>query len=170
MEMAWMKNQDKECSLRYLIGKLKRSYDYIIIDTPPSMNLLAIHAIIAADLLVLPFPCEFYAIEGLFSFLTLLKFLKDKYNPGIKIVGILFTFFEEGQLVAEKIAGEMRHCFNGKVFQTVIPRNVHFQGAAAIGKPLFLKDIMSVGSQRYLELAKEFIKSWPSNMPSSTDS
>jgi chromosome partitioning protein len=166
MEMAWVKNQDKEYSLRHLIGDLKKTYDYIIIDTPPSVNLMTIQAIIAADLLVIPFLCEFYAIEGLYSFLMILKFLKGKYNPGIKIAGILFTLFEESQPLARKIADKMRYCFNGNVFQTVIPRTVHFQNAAAMGKPLFLKDIMSVGSLRYLEMAKEFIQNWPLNVPS----
>ena len=163
VEAELVKSHGKEGLLKHLIGELSGAYDYIIMDTPPSMGLLTINAIAAADLLIIPLQCEFFAVEGLCSQLSAIKYFKDKFNPGIKIAGILFTMFEVEEPLTQKIAGEMRHQFNGNVFHTVIPRNAHFQSAAAMGKPLFLKDIMSIGSQCYLELAKEFLERWPSN-------
>jgi chromosome partitioning protein len=162
VETELMTKSGKEQTLRHLIEDLKASYDYIIIDIPSSLNLLAVNAIAASDLLIIPFQCELHALEGLCRLLKTLRELKEEFNPGIKIAGILFTMFDEKAPMSQEIADEIRRHFHDMVFQTTIPRNEQMRHSYDQGKPLFLTDIMSVGAQRYLELAGEFMDRWSS--------
>ena len=132
-------------------------YDYIIIDTSPALSLLTINAISAADSLLIPLQCEFYALEGVEHFLKTIEILKKQFNPGVKISGLLLTMLENGENISRCIGNEVRNHFKNMVFKTVIPRSVHLRESAVYGKPLLLKDISSIGAQSYLKLAKELL-------------
>ncbi len=162
-EAELMSKNGKETILKNLLGELRDSYDYIIIDSPPSLNLLAINAMTAADLLLIPLQCEFYALEGLGYLLKTFQVLREQFNPEVKIAGILFTMFEKREIIAQQIADEVRNHLKDKVFSTVIPRNDHLRDSSSYGKPLFLDNIMSIGAQSYLKLAREFMDRWSVN-------
>jgi chromosome partitioning protein len=148
---------DKELILNKLLSSLKQVYDYIIIDTSPALNLLTINAISAADSLLIPLQCEFYALEGVEHFLKTVEIVKKQFNPGVKISGLLLTMFERGENISRCIGNEVRNHFKNMVFKTIIPRSVHLRESAVYGKPLLLKDISSIGAQSYLKLAKELL-------------
>lgn len=161
-ETELRKTAGGEYQLRNLLKKVRTAFDYIIIDAPSSLSLLTVNAVTAADLLIIPLQCEFHALENLYDLLQAVKTLKVRYNPGIKIAGILFTMFEDRESSAREFTEEVQNHFNGMAFQTIIPRHSHLQDSAGRGKPLFLTDIMSAGAQCYLELARELIGKWPS--------
>lgn len=162
VETELMAKDGKEHILRHLIEDLGASYDYITIDVPSSLNLLAVNAIAASDLLIIPFQCELNALEELCHLLRTLRELKEKFNRGIRIAGILLTMFDQKARLSQEIADEVRLHFNDMVFQTMIPRNDLVEQTYAHGKPIFLTDIMSLGAERYLELAGEFMDRWSS--------
>ncbi|MBW2610579.1 MAG: ParA family protein [Deltaproteobacteria bacterium] len=147
----------KERVLRNLLNDLRDRYDYIIIDCPPSLSLLTVNAITAADSLLIPLQCEFYAVEGLGRLLKFFQIFKKGFNPGIEIEGILLTMFTPNEEVSRQIAKDARNNFKDLLFKTVIPRNQHLRESACHGKPLLLRDIKSVGARCYLELAKEIM-------------
>ncbi len=154
-EAELMSKPNKEKILRNLLSDLKETYDYIIIDSPPSLSLLTVNAISAADTLLIPLQCEFYALEGIDHLLKTVQILKKHFNPGIKISGILLTMCEMGENISRKISNAARSHFKNMVFKTVIPRSIHLRESAIHGKPLLLKDICSDGARSYLQLAKE---------------
>ncbi len=156
-EAELMSKPDKEKILYNLLSGLKKLYDYIIIDTSPALSLLTVNAISAADYLLIPLQCEFYALEGVEHFLKTIETLKKHFNPGVKISGLLLTMFEKGENISQCIGNETRKHFKNMVYKTVIPRSVHLRESAVYGKPLLLKDISSIGAQSYLNLAKELL-------------
>ena len=156
-EAELMKKPYKEKILHKLLCGLKETYDYIIIDSSPSLSLLTVNAISAADSLLIPLQCEFYALEGVKHLLKAVQILKKHYNPKVKISGLLLTMFDGGENICRIIGNEVRNHFKQMVFNTVIPRSVHLREAAVYGRPLLLKDISSAGAQSYLKLAKELI-------------
>ena len=147
----------KEKILRNLLNNIRGKYDYIIIDSPPSLGLLTVNAITAADSLLIPLQCEFYALEGISPLLKTIKILKRRFNPGVKIGGILLTMFESEEEICRQIAEEARNHFKGLVLKTVIPRDVGLRESATHGGSLLLKDILAIGAQRYLDLASELM-------------
>ena len=153
----------KEKIIWNLLTDLKKTYDYIIIDSSPALSLLTLNAIIAADFLLIPLQCEFYALEGMGHLLKTFQALKKRFNPEIKIAGILLTMFEPGEIISSQIAEATRDHFKDLVFKTVIPRSVHLRESSSHGKPLLLKNIMSIGAQSYLKVAKEFMDRWSMN-------
>lgn len=157
-ETELMPKPDKETILRNLLKDLKETYDYIIIDSPPSLGLLTVNAISAADYLLIPLQCEFFALEGIEHLLKTVQSLKQHINPGVKIAGILLTMFEMGENISRRIGNEIRNHFKNMVFKTAIPRSIHLRESAVYGKPLLLKDISSLGARSYLKLAKEIIE------------
>ena len=142
--------RDKEKILRNLLNDIREKYDYIIIDSPPSLGLLTVNAIAAADSLLIPLQCEFYALEGISTLLKTIKILKRRFNPGVKIKGILLTMFESEEEICRQIAEAVRNHFKGLVLKTVIPRDVGLRESATYGGSLLLKDILAIGAQRYL--------------------
>ena len=155
VEVELTSRSGKEEVLRNLLRDLKDSYEYIIIDSPPSLSLLTVNAIIAADSLLIPLQCEFYALNGLGYLLKTIQILKKKFNPDIRIDGILLTMFENREKTSRQIAEEARNYFKDMVLETVIPRSMHLRESASQGRPLLVQNIMSIGSQRYLQLAQE---------------
>jgi chromosome partitioning protein len=163
VEAKLMPDKDKKYLLRDLLIELKDEYDYIVIDSPPSLNILTINAINASDLLLIPLQCEFYALEGLCYQLKIIKALRESLNPDIRIAGILLTMFDEDEKISSQIVKDVRVHFKDMVFKTVIPRNTILRNSPCYGETPVFHNIMSVGAQSYLELAKEFMGRWPIN-------
>jgi chromosome partitioning protein len=148
---------ENEKTLRNLLSHMKQDFDYIVIDSPPAINLLTVNAISAADALVIPMQCEFYALEGLPVLLQTVGIMKKFVNPELRIAGILLTMVDMLEGLCRRIYNEVRHHFKNKVFQTVIPRSLQLREAPVFRKPLLLRDIRSNGAQSYLQLAKELM-------------
>jgi chromosome partitioning protein len=133
-------------------------YDYILIDCPPSLSLITVNMLAAADALLIPVQCEYYALEGLSQLLNTVHLVQRKVNEALAIDGVLLTMFDARLNLSRQVASEAREYFGGKVFETVIPRNVRLAEAPSFGKPIILYDIASVGAQAYMRVAKELIE------------
>ncbi len=132
-------------------------YDYVIVDCPPSLGLLTVNALVAADAVVIPMQCEYYALEGLSNLVGTIERIKQGWNPRLEIEGILLTMVDPRMTLTQQVEGEVRSHFDGKVYATTIPRNVRIAEAPSHGRPILLYDAGSRGSQSYLALAQEFI-------------
>ena len=148
----------REHRLRAALVPLAQSYDYIIIDCPPSLGLLTLNALVAADRVLVPLQCEFYALEGLTHLLKTVKLVQERLNPGLAVDGIVLTMFDGRTSLALQIRDEVHQYFPGEVFDTVIPRNVRLTEAPSFGKPIMLHDLRSNGSIAYLDLTREVLR------------
>jgi len=148
---------DREGQLKRILQPLRSSYDYILIDCPPSLGLLTINAMTAADRVLIPLQCEFYAMEGLSQIVRTIKLVQKGLNPGLRIEGIVLTMFDGRNNLSRQVEEEVRVHFGEQVFKTVIPRNVRLSEAPSHGRPIILYDIASRGAVAYLELAGEVI-------------
>lgn len=149
----------REAILRGAIEPIKGQYDFIFIDCPPSLSLLTLNAFVAADSLLIPMQCEYYALEGISSLLKTYNLIRNNYNPSLEIEGVLLTMLDSRITLANQVADELRRHFGDKVYRTIIPRNVTLAEAPSHGKPVIIYDIRSKGAQSYMELAKEIIGS-----------
>jgi chromosome partitioning protein len=148
----------REHQLRAVLEPVAASYDYVVIDCPPSLGLLTINALVAADRVLVPLQCEFYALEGLAHLLKkTVRLVREKLNPGLDVLGIVLTMFDGRTSLALQIRDEVNRYFPGQVFDTVIPRNVRLTEAPSHGKPVMLHDLKSSGSAAYLELTREVL-------------
>jgi chromosome partitioning protein len=147
----------REQKLKFMLASLSEQYEYIIIDCPPSLNLLTINAMTAADSVLIPLQCEFYAMEGLTQILQTIRLIQKNLNPLLKIEGILLTMFDARGNLGKEVATEVRSHFPGQVFESVIPRNVRLAEAPSHGKPIIYYDVTSRGASSYLQLAREII-------------
>ncbi|PYN03200.1 MAG: sporulation initiation inhibitor Soj [Candidatus Rokuibacteriota bacterium] len=147
----------REHRLRTAIEPVVGGYDFVIIDCPPSLGLLTINALAAADRVLVPLQCEFYALEGLTHLLKTVKLVRERLNPNLQVEGIVLTMFDGRTSVALQIRTEVNQYFPGQVFETVIPRNVRLTEAPSYGKPVMLHDLKSSGSIAYLELTREVL-------------
>ena len=154
-EVEMMSYPDREKVLKKLIADLKDSFEYIIIDCPPSLSLLTVNALTAADFIIIPLQCEFYALEGLGQLLQTVKRVKQSLNPDLKIGGILLTMFDKRTNLSYQVAEEAKKYFRDLVFKTVIHRNVRLGEAPSFGKPILLYDAASTGAKSYFDLAEE---------------
>ena len=148
----------REFYLRKAIASVAKDYDYVLIDSPPSLGLLTINGLTAADSVLVPMQCEYFAIEGVAQLLNTIERVRDMLNPKLAIEGIALTMYDERINLARQVAEEVRNHFGDKVYKTVIPRNVRLGEAPSFGKPIILYDIRSRGSEAYINLAKEFIQ------------
>ena len=148
----------REGKLREVLGQISAEYDYIIIDCPPSLGLLTVNALTAADSVLIPLQCEFYAMEGLSQLMKTIRLIQKQLNPELKVLGILLTMFDGRNNLSHQVSEEIRSHFGDQVFTSVIPRNVRLSEAPSHGLPVLLYDIASRGAQAYLELAKEIIE------------
>ncbi len=149
----------REVRLRRAIEPLRSSYDFIIIDCPPSLGLLTINALTAADGVIIPVQCEYYALEGLSQLLNVIDLVKRNLNPGLEIEGVLLTMYDSRLNLSQQVVEEARRFFADRVYTTVIPRNVRLSEAPSFGKPIVLYDVFSSGAKSYMELAKEVMGS-----------
>lgn len=148
----------REHKLKFVLAALAEKYRYIIIDCPPSLSLLTINAMTAADSVLIPLQCEFYAMEGFSQILRTIKLIQKMINPQLTIEGILLTMYDSRGNLSKDVAEEIRAHFPGQVFESVIPRNVRLAEAPSHGKPVIYYDITSRGAASYLQLAREIIQ------------
>lgn len=154
-ELELVDADEREYRLRNAIAGLRSKYDFILIDCPPSLGLLTVNALSAADVLIVPLQCEYYALEGLSALLDTVERIRSALNPELTIGGILLTMFDTRNAICHQVADEARRHFTTKVFATVIPRNVRLSESPSHGLPITLYDPGSRGAQSYLELAAE---------------
>ena len=148
----------RELRLRNALGPIKESYDYILIDCPPSLNLLTVNALVAADSVMIPMQCEYFALEGLTALVSIIRKVRETLNPRLKIEGLLRTMFDQRNTLAKEVSDQLRTHFGSKVYDTIIPRNVRLAEAPSYGKPVLNYDQYSKGAQAYLALAGEIIQ------------
>ena len=139
------------------IKKIERNYDFIIIDCPPSLGVLTINSLVASELILVPLQCEFYALEGLAQLLKTVEAVKNNLNPYLELEGIVLTMYDSRNRLSEDVINDARKHLGKKVFDTIIPRNVRLSEAPSHGLPALLYDRKCIGSEAYIELAKEFI-------------
>ncbi len=157
VEVELVQKEAREHILANEIAKVKERYRYIFIDCPPSLGLLTLNGLVAADSVIVPVQCEYYSLEGLGLLTRTLKLVRGSFNPALDIEGILLTMFDPRNTLAHQVAEEVRKFFREKVYQTLIPRNVTLGEAPSHGKPAILYDARSKGAQSYLSLAKEIL-------------
>jgi chromosome partitioning protein len=150
--------QSRATVLREALEPVRGEYDFILIDCPPSLGLLTLNGLTAADSALIPIQCEFYALEGLSQLLSTVRQVQRGLNPALDIEGVLLTMYDKRLNLSKQVAEEVRDYFGDKVYRTVIPRNVRLAEAPSFAKPIVLYDLLSVGAQSYLELAREVIE------------
>lgn len=143
--------------LKQALASVMDRYDYIIIDPPPSLGMITLNALTAADEVMIPMPCEFFALDGLVELMETIRRIQFGPNPDLKLGGILLTMAEERTNLGSAVASEVRQAFPGRVFQTTIPRNIRLAEAPSHGKPVAFYDLKSKGAQAYLSLAREWL-------------
>ncbi len=147
--------EDSEYRLKNLLEPLKKDYDYIIIDCPPSLGMLTVNALSASDGIVVPMQCEFYSLEGLSQLMITIKRIKRLYNSNLSVTGILVTMYNGRLLLSMQVLSELKKHYADKLFSTEISRNVKLSEAPGFGKPVYYHDRKSKGSQEYMAVAKE---------------
>ena len=156
-EIEMVSLDDRELRLRNRILPIKERYDYVFLDCPPSLGFLTLNALTAADAVLVPLQCEFYALEGLTQLLKTLRAIRNGLNPGLRLAGILLTMYDARNNLSLQVEEEVRNHFQDAVFDSIIPRNVRLSEAPSHGEPILLYDIKSKGAQSYLALAKELM-------------
>jgi chromosome partitioning protein len=159
VEVEFVDLDDRIMRLKQAIELVRESYDYVIIDCPPSLGLLTLNALTAADSVLVPMQCEYFALEGISHLMATIERVKNGINPQLHVQGVLLTMFDPRSNLANQVASELREHFH--VYETVIPRNVRLAEAPSHGKPIVLYDAGSKGSQGYLSLAREILDGRP---------
>jgi chromosome partitioning protein len=157
-ELELVSVEQREFRLRLALQPLRAEYDYILIDCAPSLGLLTINALVAADRVLVPLQCEYYALEGLGALLKTIELVRARLNRDLELDGVLLTMFDARNNLARQVAKDVQGHLPGKVYETVIPRNVRLSEAPSHGRPVMLYDIESKGAQSYLQLATELIE------------
>ena len=147
----------REHRLRHLLAPLRDRFDFILIDTPPSLGLLTLNALVAADAVLIPLNCEYFALEGLADLVATLRRVRAALNPGLDIAGVLMTMYDERTNLGQQVARDIREFFQDRVYTTVIPRNIRLGEAPSHGMPAILYDVKSRGSEAYVTLAREVL-------------
>jgi chromosome partitioning protein len=157
-EVELVGEERRETRLAEALQGLRPDYDFILIDCPPSLGLLTVNMLSAADGLIIPLQCEYFALEGLTQLLRTIKLVQEALNTGLAIDGVLLTMYDARLNLSRQVAAEAREYFGPAVFTTVIPRNIRLAEAPSFGKPIILYDIASVGATSYMAVAKEFME------------
>jgi chromosome partitioning protein len=156
-EIEMVNEPEREKKMRSALGSLASSYEFIIIDCPPSLGLLTLNALTAADSVLIPVQCEYYALEGLGQLLNTISMVKKNLNPPLDIEGVLMTMYDSRLRLSNQIVEEVRKYFGERVFKTIVSRNVRLSEAPSFGKPILLYDALSSGTKNYMELAQEVL-------------
>jgi chromosome partitioning protein len=156
-EVELVDRPDRDRRMRGAIAQVRSDYDYVLIDCPPSLGLITLNMLAAADALLIPLQCEYYALEGLSQLLNTVHLIQRNVNPELAIDGVLLTMYDTRLNLSRQVASEAREYFGGQVFETVVPRNVRLAEAPSFGKPIILYDVASVGAQAYMNVAKELL-------------
>lgn len=157
-EIVLLQKSRKEFVLKEKLQKIKNEYDFIFIDCPPSLNLLTLNALNAADTVIVPVQCEYYALEGLSGLLETIQQLQQVTNPKLKIEGFLRTMFDSRNRLANDVSAQLQEHFPDKLFNVIVPRNVRLAEAPSYGQPVLLYDRLSQGAQAYMQLAEEILQ------------
>lgn len=158
-EVEMMDNDRRETPLKKLVGALQDQFDYILLDCPPSLSLLTVNALTAADALLVPLQCEFYALEGLSQLLSTMKRIQKHLNPSLRLLGIVLTMYDKRTNLSRQVAEEAMRYFHDRVFRSAIPRSVRLSEAPSHGKPILLYDAACSGAIAYFHLAREILAS-----------
>jgi chromosome partitioning protein len=158
IEIEFADLTERNRSLENLLNSIREYFHYIIVDCPPSLGILTINGLTAADSLLVPIQCEYFALEGVTELFETLSRLKRELNPDLEIEGLLLTMYDERTNLSTAVANDLRQFYGDQVLKTVIPRNVRLAEAPSYGKPIFLYDPRSRGAESYIELAKEILK------------
>jgi len=160
-EVELISRAHRESVMRKALEGVRNEYDFILIDCPPSLGLLTLNMLTAADAVIVPIQCEYYALEGLSQLLNTIRVVQRSFNPRLAIDGVLLTMFDARLNLSRQVADEAREYFGSRMFSTIVPRNVRLAEAPSFGKPILLYDIGSIGAQSYLNVAEELIKRTP---------
>jgi chromosome partitioning protein len=166
-ELELIDQPRREFRLKDALAPVERSYEYILIDCPPSLGLLTLNALVAADGVLVPLQCEFYALEGLSHLMQTVERARGTFNPRLQIAGVVLTMYDRRNNLCELVAADVRRHLGATVFDTVIPRNVKVSEAPSHGKPVLLYDIRCAGAQAYIHLASELLRREAGSAPAS---
>jgi chromosome partitioning protein len=156
-ELELVDQPRREYRLRELLSPIASSFDYIVIDCPPSLGLLTVNALVAADAVLIPLQCEFFALTGVSELMTTVNRIRASFNPRLSVLGIVLTMVDERTNLTAQVMEDVRRNFPGIVFRSVIPRNVRLAEAPSFGKPILLYDVRSRGAEAYLSLTREIL-------------
>jgi chromosome partitioning protein len=156
-EVELVQRPERELVLRKALREVRDEYDFVLVDCPPSLGLLTLNTLAAADAVLIPIQCEFYALEGLSQLLNTVRLVQRNLNPRLQIEGVLLTMYDQRLNLSRQVAEEAKEYFGSRVYRTAIPRNVRLAEAPSFGKPIVLYDLLSSGAQSYLALAQEVI-------------
>lgn len=157
-EVELVSEDERELAMRRGLERIRDRYDYILIDCPPSLGLITLNMLAAADALLIPLQCEYYALEGLSQLLNTVHLVQQGVNPSLGIDGVVLTMYDARLNLSRQVAADAREYFGAKVFQSVVPRNIRLAEAPSFGKPIILYDVASVGAQAYMGVARELIE------------
>ncbi|MDP3372508.1 MAG: ParA family protein [Candidatus Paracaedibacteraceae bacterium] len=157
-EIELVQKEGRQEILKSALNPLKKNFDFIVIDCPPSMGLLTLNAMVAATSVIVPLQCEYYALQGLSYLLNSIQKIQKSYNAKLQLFGIVLTMFDKRSSLCTQVADDVRQHLKNKVFTTVIPRNVRVSEAPSHGKPVLVYDVNCLGSQAYMSLAKEILE------------
>jgi chromosome partitioning protein len=149
---------DRESRLRFRLEDIRNQYTYILIDCPPALDLLTLNALVAADSVLVPIQCEFFALEGISQLMDTVDRIRDSFSHNLRIEGILLTMYDDRTNLTKQVSDDLKEFFQDEVFQTVIPRSVRLAEAPSHGKPILMYDVRSKGSESYIKLAKEILE------------
>jgi len=157
-QVELMELERREWRLREALAPVAGEYDYVLIDCPPALNLLTINALVAADAVMIPMQCEYYALEGLTALLAIIDKIRQSLNPRLKVEGLLRTMFDPRNNLDNEVSAQLKQHFGDVLYRTIIPRNVRLAEAPSYGKPVISYDLQSKGAQAYLALAGEILR------------
>ncbi|MFA5170792.1 MAG: ParA family protein [Sulfuriferula sp.] len=149
--------EGRETRLKEALACISHGYDYVLIDCPPALNMLAVNALTAADAVIIPMQCEYYALEGVSDLVNTIKKIRANLNPYLEVEGLLRTMFDPRSTLAQQVSTQLKNHFTNKVYETVIPRNVRLAEAPSYGQPVLVYDAASKGAQAYIALAQEML-------------
>jgi chromosome partitioning protein len=152
---------EREFRLRRALQPVRESFDFIVLDCPPALDLLTLNALVAADSVLIPMQAEYFALEGVSELLDTIERLRQSFNPGLQIEGVVLTMYDERTILAQQVTQELKKHFGEKLLETIIPRNVRLAEAPSYGKPALLYDVRSRGAESYIRLAKELMERVP---------
>jgi chromosome partitioning protein len=157
-ELELVDRRERETVLRRALAPVRGAYEYILIDCPPSLGLITLNVLTAADGVIIPIQCEYYALEGISQLLNTINLVQQNFNPTLAIDGVLLTMYDSRINLCRQVAADAKEYFGAKMFPTVIPRNVRLAEAPSFGKPILMYDIQSVGAKSYLATAQELVR------------
>ena len=157
-ELELVERADRESVLRRALEPARATHEFILIDCPPSLGLITLNVLAAADGVIIPIQCEYYALEGISQLLNTIKLVQQNFNPRLAIDGVLLTMYDSRVNLCRQVASDAKEYFGARMFPTVIPRNVRLAEAPSFGKPILLYDIQSVGAKSYLAVAQELVR------------